>query len=42
VAEGDRKGEVRFLGEFDNTPDAVAKLVRRLAERYGVVHYCYG
>ncbi len=41
VAEGDRNGEVRYLGEFDNTPDAVAKLVRRLAERYGVVHYCY-
>ena len=31
VAEGDRNGEVRHLGEFDNTPDAVAKLVRRLA-----------
>ena len=41
VAEGDRNGEVRYPGEFDNTPDAVAKLVRRLAERYGVVHYCY-
>ena len=41
VAEGDRNGEVRYLGEFDNTPDAVAKLVRRLAERHGVVHYCY-
>ncbi len=25
VAEGDRKGEVRFLGEFDNTPDAIAE-----------------
>jgi len=25
VAEGDRKGEIRFLGEFDNTPDAIAR-----------------
>jgi len=41
VAEGDRNGEVRYLGEFDNTPDAMAKLVRRLAEHYAVVHYCY-
>jgi transposase len=24
VAEGGREGEVRYLGEFDNTPDAVA------------------
>jgi transposase len=28
VAEAGRQGEVRYLGEFDNTPDAVAKLVR--------------
>jgi transposase len=41
VAEGDRNGEIRYLGEFDNTPDAVAKLVRKLAERYETVHFCY-
>lgn len=41
VAEGDRKGEVRFLGEFDNTPDAIAKLVRKMSERYEAVHFCY-
>jgi transposase len=34
VAESGRMGELRYLGEFDNTPEAVAKLVRRLAERY--------
>ena len=26
VAEGGREGELRYLGESDNTPDAVAKL----------------
>lgn len=41
VAEGGREGEVRYLGEFDTTPDAVAKLVRKLADRYDVVHFCY-
>src|SRR5438046_397701 len=30
IAEAGRRGEVRYLGEFDNTPDAVAKLVRKL------------
>ncbi len=34
VAEGGREGELRYLGEFANTPDAVAKLVSKLAERY--------
>src|SRR6201995_3423119 len=30
-----------FLAESDNTPDAVAKLVRKLAERYETVQFCY-
>jgi transposase len=41
VAEGGRDGEVRYCGEFDNTPDATAKLIRRLAERYETLHVCY-
>jgi transposase len=41
VAESGRNGEVRYLGEFDNTPDAVSKLVRKLSERYETVHFCY-
>jgi transposase len=41
VADGDRNGEVRYLGEFDNTPEAVAKLVRKLADRYETLHFCY-
>ena len=28
IAEGGRHGEIRYLGEFDNTPEAVSKLVR--------------
>ena len=41
VAEGDRDGEVRYLGEIDNTPDAVAKLIRKLSDRYETLHVCY-
>ena len=41
LAEGGREGEVRYLGEYDNTPDAVAKLVRKLSDRYEAVHFCY-
>lgn len=41
VAEGNRDGEVRYLGEIDNTPDAVAKLIRKLSDRYETLHVCY-
>ena len=41
VAEGGRQGEMRYLGEFDANPDAVAKLVRKLADRYETLHFCY-
>src|SRR5215213_7987751 len=41
IAEGGRHGEIRYLGEFDNTPEAVSKLVRRLAERHGTLNFCY-
>ena len=35
VVETGRAGEVRFLGEIENTEAAVAKLVRKLATKYG-------
>jgi transposase len=41
IAEGGRKGEIRYLGEIDATPDAVAKLVRKLAGRYETLQFCY-
>jgi transposase len=41
VAEGGRDGEIRYLGEFDNTPDGVLKLIRKLADRYETLHVCY-
>jgi len=41
IAEGGRDGEVRYLGAFDNTPTAVAKLLRKLTDRYETLHICY-
>jgi transposase len=34
-------GEVRFLGEVPNTPEAVVKLVRRLRKEGGRLSFCY-
>src|SRR5262249_51843857 len=41
IADGGRGDEVRFLGEFDNTPAATAKLVRKLAAKYERLTFCY-
>jgi transposase len=41
VAEAGRNGEVRFLGEIDNSKDATRKLVAKLSQRYGKLHFCY-
>jgi transposase len=41
IAEGGRASEVRFLGEIENTEAAVAKLVRKLAAKYGRLTFCY-
>jgi hypothetical protein len=42
TAETGRQGEVRYLGKFDNTPDAVAKLVRKLGDRYETLQFSDG
>lgn len=41
IAEAGRSGEVRFLGEIDNTSAATGKLVRKLAAQYGRLSFCY-
>jgi transposase len=41
IADGGRTGEVRFLGEIDNTEAATAKLVKKLAAKYQRVTFCY-
>ena len=41
VAEPGRAGEVRFRGEIANRPEAVRRLLERLAERHGELRVCY-
>ena len=41
VAAAGREGEIRSFGTIQNSPEAVSKLVRRLAERHGTVEYAY-
>jgi transposase len=41
IADGGRSGEVRFVGEIDNTGAATAKLVRKLGAKYQRLTFCY-
>jgi transposase len=41
IADDGRAGEVRFLGEIENTDAATAKLVRKLAAKYERLTFCY-
>jgi transposase len=41
IAEGGRTGEVRFLGEIENTEEATTKLVKKLAARHRRLTFCY-
>jgi transposase len=42
IADDGRDGEVRYLGEIDNSPDAVRKLVAKLSrQKYERLHFCY-
>ncbi len=41
VADAGREGEVRHIGTVENTPDAIAKLVRRLGRRHKAVEFVY-
>lgn len=41
VADGERGGEVRYLGEFAASDASMIRLVKRLAVKYDRVHFCY-
>ena len=41
IADAGRAGEVRFLGEIENSGAATAKLVRKLAAKYERLTFCY-
>jgi transposase len=41
VADGERGGELRYLGEIDASEESMRRFVKRLASKYDRVHFCY-
>src|SRR5258707_12941680 len=41
IAEGGRTGEVRFLGDVENSPLPIERTIQRLAGRYDRLHICF-
>ena len=41
IADEGRDGEVRYIVEFDATPESMRRLVTRLAAKYDGLHFCY-
>jgi transposase len=40
-AEGERGGEVRFLGEVDASQENMRRVIQRIAAKHGRAHFCY-
>lgn len=41
IAEGGRRGEIRFVGEIENRPATIERMVKKLAARYDRLHVCF-
>lgn len=41
IAEGGRMGEVRFLGDVENSTVPIERIIKKLAERYDRLHVCF-
>ena len=41
VAESERGGEVRFVGEVDASEECMRRTLKRIAVKYDRVHFCY-
>ena len=41
IADAGRNGEIRYLGEFDNTETAIRMLVAKLASKHARLTFCY-
>jgi hypothetical protein len=39
IADPGREGEIRYLGEIENAPAAVERIIRKLAGRYKKLHF---
>ncbi len=41
IADGERGGEVRYLGEVASSEESMRRLVKRIAAKHDRVHFCY-
>jgi transposase len=41
IAESGRTGEVRFLGDVENSAAPIERIIKKLAERYDRLHVCF-
>lgn len=41
TAQGERGGDVQFIGEIPNTPDSVAKMIKRMVSKGQTLEFCY-
>ncbi len=41
VADGERGGEVRYIGEVDASDDSMRRAVKQIAAKYDEVLFCY-
>ncbi len=41
VADGERGGEVRFIGEMDASEESMRRVVKRIAAGHERAHFCY-
>jgi transposase len=41
IADGGRNGELRFLGEVENVPASIERLIKQLAARHGRLQVCF-
>ena len=41
IAEGGRSGEVCFVGEIENKPATIERLIKKLGRRYDPLHVCF-
>lgn len=41
IADGERGGEVRFMGEVDASPEVMRRVVQRIAAKHERAHFCY-
>ena len=41
IAEGGRRGEIRFVGDIENSPATIERMIKKLADRYKRLHVCF-